>query len=237
MQRIDCHNVQARYSNGLPRTLELMCPHCLQRALFHSRPWQEHGLRVTAAEAPCSRCGVSVQLVQMLDDNGKPLDEELHAAPGSGERRPMAGAAHLASLSAPLGRTYASALRLYNNGHWGPAALTVRHLLSGLAPQLLSKDKHDLPLSRQLSALATEVDLARPVREMVGLLGADGPFEREFDDEAAMGQATAEQLLELAEQLIAYLVVLPAAVAELNERIASAPVPLPLRRAGVRPTA
>lgn len=237
MQLIDCQNVQARYSNGLPRTLELLCPHCMQMALFHSKPWQEHGLRVTAAEAPCSRCGEAVQLVQMLDASSKPLDEELYASPGSGERRPMAGAAYLAALSAPLGRTYESALRLYNNGHWGPAALTVRHLLAGLAPQLLPKDKHDLPLSRQLPALATEVDLARPVRELAALLGAEGPFEREFDDAAAMSQATAEQLLELVEQLIAYLVVLPAAVAGLNERIASAPVPLPLRRAGARPTA
>lgn len=237
MQLVDRHHVQCRYSSGLPRTLEVMCPHCRQRALFHSKPWQEHGLRLVAAEAPCERCEAVVQLVQLLDDGGKPLDEGLYMSPAPGERRPMAGSAHLAGMSAPLGRTYESALRLFNNGDWGAAALTLRHLLTGLAPELLPKDKRELPLQRQLAALATDVDLARPLQDIGRLLGAEGPFEREFNDEAAMGQATAGQLLDTVEQLLAYLVVLPAVVAELRERVDSAPVPLPLRRAAARPGA
>lgn len=237
MQIVDCHRVQCRYSSGLPRSLELMCPHCMHKALFHSKPWQEHGMRVAAAEAPCERCGVTVQLLQLLDDNGKALDEGLYVWPASGERRPIEGVEYLTGLSAPLGRTYESALRLYNNGEWGPAALTLRHLLSSLAPQLLPRDKHGLPLSRQLTALASEVDLTRPLQQIAQLLGEEGPFEREFDDAPAMSQATASQLLESIEQLLAYLVVLPGAVAGLNERIASAPVQLPVRRAAVGPGA
>ena len=45
-------------------------------------------------------------------------------------------------------------------------------------------------------------------------------------DETSIDQNTAQQLLELAEQLVAYLVVLPGTMAELKSRIATAPVPM-----------
>jgi len=101
----------------------------------------------------------------------------------------------------------------------------VRHLLEGLSARLLSDDKRELSLSRQLESLA-QLDLAKPLQDVAGLLAPDGSFGREFYDEASIDQATAEQLLELAEHLVTYLVVLPGAMAELKSRIATAPVPL-----------
>jgi len=133
-------------------------------------------------------------------------------------------------LSGPLGRSYESALKLYNRAEWGPAALTVRHLLEGLAARLLGDDKRELPLARQLEALPKDIDLARPLQDIAQLMASNGAFGRHFDDESAIDKVTAEQLLELAEQLISYLVVLPGTMAELKSRIATAPVPLPLRR-------
>lgn len=226
MQRVHDTNVQARFSNGLARTVELICPHCMKLASFDTKPWQEHGRRVAAAEAPCARCEQTVQFVQLLDDTGARIDDGLHVYPPSGARAPMPGSEYLHGLSAPLGRTYDSALKLYNHGDWGPASLVVRHLLEGLASRLLPEERRELPLSRQLEALPKDVDLTRPLHDIAPLLAPTGAFGREFDDEAAISQGTASQLLELAEQLIAYLVVMPGAMAELKSRIATAPVPL-----------
>ena len=53
-----------------------------------------------------------------------------------------------------------------------------------------------------------------------------GTFGRQFDDEATIDKLTAELLLELAEQLLTYLVVLPGTMTDLKGRIATAPVPL-----------
>lgn len=226
MQRVHDANVQSRFSNGLARTVELICPHCLKLSTFDTKPWQEHGRRVAAAEGPCARCEGWVQFVQLLDDTGARIEGGLHVHPPTGAREAMPGSDYLHELATPLGRTYDSALRLYNKGEWGPAALVVRHLLEGLASRLLSDDKRELPLSRQLEALPKEVDLTRPLHDIAPLLASGGTFGREFDDEAGITQATAAQLLELAEQLIAYLVVMPGSMAELKSRIATAPVPL-----------
>lgn len=171
-----------------------------------------------------------VLLVQLLDGHDHARPNALYSDPPSPLREAMPGIDRLRELSAPLGRTYESALKLYNHTEWGPAALMVRHLLEGLTTRLLGDDKRDLPLARQLEALHKDIDLARPLQEIGPLLAPGGAFGREFEDEAAIDQATAGQLLELAEQLISYLMVLPEAMAELKSRIATAPVPL--RRAG-----
>jgi hypothetical protein len=58
------------------------------------------------------------------------------------------------------------------------------------------------------------------------LMAPDGAFGRHFDDESAIDKVTAQHLLELAEQLVQYLVVVPGELADLKSRIATAPVPL-----------
>lgn len=226
MQLVDSTHVHTRFSNGCPQTLELVCPHCLKEATFLPKAWHEHGRQVAVAEAPCSRCDGSVLFLQMLEDNeGIPRTAALYINPPSAARESLQGSHFLSALSGPLGRTYESALKLYNRTEWGASALMVRHLLAGLSTRLLGEDKRDLPLSRQLDALA-QVDLTPPLQDIAGLLAPDGSFGRQFQDEAAIEQATAEQLLELAEHLVTYLVVLPGAMAELKSRIATAPVPL-----------
>lgn len=226
MHPIPDSSIQSRFANGFARAVELICPGCHEKAMFEARPWQEHGRQVVATEMDCTRCGNEMLLVQLLDDFNNCKPASLFTWPAPGGRASMPGAQHLQALSGPLARSYDSALKLYNHAEWGASALTVRHLLEGLAARLLAADKRSLPLPRQLDALPQDVDLARPLQEIAQLMAPDGAFGRHFDDESAIDKVTAEHLLELAEQLIQYLVVLPGEMADLKSRIATAPVPL-----------
>lgn len=242
MEPVNQQDVQARYVSGLPRTLELRCPHCGERARFHSRPWQEHGIRIAAAEAPCELCEKTVQLVQLVDGNAKAIDDALWVTPPPGERRPLRGVEHLEAMSRPLAREYDSVLRLFNAGHYGAAALTLRHMVEGLAPILLPKDRQDLAPHRQLEALATQPGCARPLQRTVQLLGPDGPFEQAFSDVAAIDRDRAEQMLDVVENLVTCLVVQPAMLEALNDRVGGAcqdnpPVQLPVRRVAMQAAA
>ncbi len=231
MQVVDDTRVQARFSTGgYPQAIELVCPHCQKEVIFIPKAWQEYGRQVAIAEVPCPRCSASALFIQLPDHSSPRKQPDLYVHPSAAGRETMPGIEHLRALSAPLGRSYDSALKLYNHAEWGPAALTVRHLVEGLVTRLLGEDKRELPLLRQLEALSREVDLSRPLQDIAQLLGPGGPFARHFEDEAGIDAATADQLLELAEQLATYLVVLPGSVAELKSRIATAPVPL--RRGG-----
>src|SRR5690606_8727161 len=103
---------------------------------------------------------------------------------------------------------------------------TIRHLLEGLATRLLTDTHPDAPLPRQLETLTQGVDLAAPLEDIAQLLAPDGVFGKQLQDPTSIEHDTVRQLLELTEQLIAYLVELPRAMAELKGRIATAPVPL-----------
>ena len=227
MQIVDVAKVRSRFSlAGHPQVIEMLCPHCLKEATFSIKGWSQHAGLVAATETPCPRCGIGVLFLNLLDHRDSPGKSTLYVHPDPVGRTAMDGADHLRHLSAPLGRTYESALKHYNHGDWGTTALTVRHLLEGLATRLLTDAHRDDPLTTQLETLSERVDLAAPLDDIAEMLAPDGIFGRQFSDETGIDQNTAQQLLELAEQMIAYLVVLPGTMAELKSRIASAPVQL-----------
>jgi hypothetical protein len=227
MRIVDASKVRSRFSlAGHPQLIEMLCPHCLREASFSVKNWTQHAGRVAATEVPCPRCGVGVLFMNLVDHRDSPGEPTLYAHPDPLGRGQMDGVEYLRGLSAPLGRTYDSALKHYNHGDWGTAALTVRHLLEGLATRLLTDAHGDDPLAARLETLTERLNLAAPLEDIAAMLEPQGIFGRQFADETCIDQNTAQQLLELAEQMVAYLVVLPGTMAELKRRIASAPVPL-----------
>lgn len=227
MQRVDTTKVRSRFSlAGHPQVIEMLCPHCLKDATFSIKNWSQHAGRVAATETPCPRCGIGVLFLNLVDHRDSPGEPTLYAHPDPVGRSRMDGVDYLRQLSAPLGRTYESALKHYNHGDWGTTALTIRHLLEGLATRLLTDAHHDQSLTTRLETLGERVDLAAPLDDIAEMLTPTGIFGRQFADETGIDQNTAQQLLELAEQMVAYLVVLPGSMADLKSRIASAPVPL-----------
>ena len=227
MQVVDVSRIRSRFSQaGHPHVVEMICPHCLKEETFNIERWTEHAGRIAATEEPCPRCNIPVLFMNLLDRRESPGESTLYAHPDPVGRNAMDGAEYLKSLSAPLGRTYESALKHYNQAEWGTAALTIRHLLEGLATRLLTDTHPDAPLPRQLETLTRGVDLAAPLEDIAQLLAPDGVFGKQFHDTTSIEQDTAQQLLELTEQLINYLVVLPGAMADLKSRIATKPVPL-----------
>jgi hypothetical protein len=224
MQVVDVNRIRSRFSlAGHPQVVEMLCPHCLKEATFAIKGWSEHAGQLAVSETPCPRCNIGVMFLNLLDAPGEP---KLYTHPDPIGRTGMEGAEYLHNLSASLGRTYESALKHYNHGDWGTTALTVRHLLEGLATRLLTDSHRDASLSTQLETLPQDVNLSAPLEDIADFLAPNGILGRQFYDETSIDQNTAQQLLELAEQLVAYLVVLPGTMAELKGRIATAPVPM-----------
>lgn len=227
MQRVDVTKVRSRFSlAGHPQVIEMLCPHCLKEATFSIKHWTQHAGRVAATETPCPRCGIGVLFLNLVDHRDAPGEPTLYAHPDPVGRNRMDGVEYLGALSAPLGRTYDSALKHYNNGDWGTTALTIRHLLEGMSTRLLTDAHRDQSLPTQLQTLSERVNLAEPLDDIAEMLSPGGIFGRQFADETAIDQNTAQHLLELAEQMVSYLVVLPGSMADLKSRIGSAPVPL-----------
>lgn len=226
MQVVNESKVLARFSNGHPQQIELVCPHCLREATFSPVAWHQHARLLAVAEAACPRCSGDVVFLLKFDRHDDQAPPILYIDPPASGRELVAGVDHLRTLSAPLGRTYESAVKLFNHAEWGASAITMRHFLDGLAKRLLAVDKRELPLTRQLDALVKDVDLAKPLQNIAQLLAPNGAIGHRFEDEATIDREVAAQLIELTEGLVSYLVVLPAMLAQTKASIDSTPVPL-----------
>ena len=170
MQLVKDEHVQSRFSNTFPRTVEMVCPFCLKEAVFETGTWQEHGRQVAASELTCARCEEEILFVQLLQSDGTRKEGGLYCYPKSGGREPMPGVEYLQPLSAPLARSYDSALKLYNRAEWGAAALTVRHVIAGLANRLLGDDKRDMALPEVGPACALDICQAGAVANLFRII-------------------------------------------------------------------
>lgn len=226
MQVVHESKVMARFSNGHPQQIELVCSHCLRESTFNIIAWHQHARLLAVADAECPRCEGEVMFLLKFDRHDDEAPPILYIDPPASGRELVVGVEQLRTLSAPLGRTYESAIKLFNHAEWGASAITMRHFLDGLARRLLGPDLREQPLTRQLDALAKELDLARPLQNIAQLLAPNGAIGHRFEDEASIDREVATQLIELTEGLISYLVVLPAMLAETKARIDRTPVPL-----------
>ena len=231
MNIVDPSHVHSRFSlAGHPQVIGLLCPHCMKESTFTVKSWTQHAGRVAATETPCPRCNREVMFLNLVDHRDSPGEPTLYMHPDPVGRTRMDGADYLRDFSAPLDRTYDTVLKHYNNGDWGTAALMTKYLLEGLATRLLTDTHEGVPLTSQLEILSKGVELSAPLEDISDMLAPDGVFGRQLADATTVDQDTAQHLLELTEQLIAYLVVMPGTMADLKSRIASAPVPI--RRKG-----
>ena len=238
MNIVDPEKVQSRFSlAGHPQVVALLCPHCLKETTFTIKSWTQHAGRVAATETPCPRCNREVLFLNLVDHRDAPGEPTLYMHPDPVGRNRMDGAEYLRAFSGPLDRTYDTVLKHYNNGDWGTAALTTRYLLEGLATRLMTDTHEGVPLTSQLEILSKGVELSAPLDDIADMLAPDGVFGRSFTDATTIDQDTAQHLLELTEQLIAYLVVMPGTMADLKSRIASAPVPIRRSNAATTTTA
>ena len=138
MQVVHESKVLARFSNGHPQQIELVCPHCLREATFAPVAWHQHARLLAVAEATCPRCAGDVMFLLKFDRHDEAVSPVLYIDPPASGRELVAGVEHLRTLSGPLGRSYESAIKLYNHAEWAAAAITMRHFLDGLGKRLLA---------------------------------------------------------------------------------------------------
>lgn len=132
------------------------------------------------------------------------------------------GVRELDDLSDGVKAAYEGAVLAYNAGLWGPAAVEARRTLEGIAKTL-----HPNPGSKVLATLLKQlpdhVDLAKPIVDVADLPRAGGNLGAHFDlDRDTINEDIARSLLELLDDLVEYLFLLPTGVERVRKSITGA---------------
>jgi len=139
--------------------------------------------------------------------------------PASRAKVPMRGVLDNSGLSESVKGAYRSAVNVVNVGEWNAGAVLCRRLLEGISKSVLPQDCQQLPLAKQLLELPKHRDLTRPLIDLADAVRKGGNIGAHFDLEREPDQRIAELMLELCEDLMQYLFVLPGRIAELHGKI------------------
>lgn len=210
-----------------PMVIGRRCGHCNLFATFHANlddPFEQWKVSGAPIHTPCPACQQTSRWW---------LAEEPHKVNRGWLWVMPAAEAHellrVEWLNWPPGleAAYVDAVGALDAHLWPAAASQARRALEGIVKLLLGEDAPDgrIPLAALLEQLATEHRemLARPVTEAADLLREGGNVAAHFDfDEPPPDETLARGMIDLLEDLIEYLFVLPNNVRQLGDRMIDA---------------
>lgn len=142
----------------------------------------------------------------------------LYPAPTRQKRQPIEGMDKVAIFGERHLRIYESALEAYNNGQWLVFPMAARLFLEALLKALLPSEEHD-SLHKMLTVLPKHVKLDKPILDLGHSIRKGGNIAAHFDPDREIDQTSAEMIMELFDDLIKYLLLIPQRIEELQEQL------------------
>jgi Domain of unknown function (DUF4145) len=204
-----------------PSLVDWMCPHCPRHVSFLATGWRKlegpnwHGV------AKCPGCHAPVQLFALHVGTGHNTlaGGKLFMYPAGRSRVPAAEVLDSTKLTSGVKSAYKSAVNVTNTREWTASAVLCRRLLEGIAKSVLPPEVQKLPLAKQLAALPDHVNLAKPVLELADTVRRGGNLGAHFDLDKEPDEQVARLMLDLCEDLLQYLFVLPQRIDDLHTKI------------------
>jgi len=208
-------------SRSHPVHIGWMCPYCRQNVSFTAGAWQTVGTSNWHASANCPLCRQAVQFFTMNVGTGfnSLCGGSLYMYPPAQARVPDSHILASDRLPEPLKRAYRSAVNVVRVQEWNAAAVTCRRLLEGITKTALPEKLQKDVLAKQIEALPKHVDLNKPLLDLAGAVRKGGNLGAHFSLEEEATEEVATLILDLCEDLIEYLFVLPERIDELNIKL------------------
>lgn len=200
-----------------PAAISIRCPHCDQVGVFTLGKHLDDPKRgAMSASGHCPACqhhigvwGVNEGGEECADVYFHPDNYDYHELLREGVELPE-----------PLMRAYSSTVDAYNSGNFPATAVCCRRTLEGIFKYLLPEEERNVSLANAIESATARVDLAKPVKELSGVLRKGGNLGAHFDLQKEPDEHLAKAMVDLLEYLISYLYVLPKKIAEAEDVLA-----------------
>ncbi|RKY63515.1 MAG: hypothetical protein DRQ02_12530 [Candidatus Latescibacterota bacterium] len=210
---------------SFPKSIDINCPHCLRIVTFsvpHQNMWHNAGFNCFTQQLSCPRCRKTVRFI-LIDHVGKQSSLSQNATlwmfPSPNQKQPLDGIKEIDGFNDPLLRAYESLINVFNSGEWSATAVLARRLLEGITLHILGESCKNEPLARRLSKLPESTDLAKPILSLSDAIRKGGNLGAHFDLEKEPDSTVARLMVDLIEDLIEYLFILPKRIDALHNRI------------------
>lgn len=225
-----CYVVQVVKDNyNLPTSIDTICPHC-RRQVNLSLPWDNPKTYVVEhCSAHCPACQKKATLILLTDTSTTTgiRSGSLFITPDNDVRQPLAGLAETNKIEDGLKRAYFSTITVLNAQEWTATAVLCKRVLEGITKSIVAEEHKSKNLSVQIRAMLTQLDLTKPISTLADAIRKGGNIGAHFELEKEPNQETATLMVDLLDDLIEYIFILPGRIQQLHDRMEKLSEPKP----------
>lgn len=197
-----------------PKSVSSYCPHCTATVTFTLVKHQaDENRRCITSTSACPCCNQEVHFFCISSDEGNKTFMYPEGNP------PRAPRQLKETLPTPLYNAYKSTVDSFSSNNHVATAVCARRTLEGLFLELLKKNSNNLSLSELITKAASEIDLSEPIRNLANVLRKGGNLGAHFNADIEPTEEISLKMLELLENLIDYLYILPRSINDLETQI------------------
>ena len=215
-----------------PSQINIICPHCNKPLELHSehQDWRNCGkdkdLDLCSLRRDCylRECKKPIHFI-MLNPNDWQQDygnsSALWMYPHPRNKLPLKEIDNILEKDFPDANTlkahYHSAVKEINQHSWPQSTFFSGLLLEGLIHKILPKDKRGWKLDQQIRAFPEHINLAKPIFLLADSLRGVRNLNDHYHEGKTVDEGLAVPMLDLVEELIKYLYVLPEQIEHLGK--------------------
>jgi hypothetical protein len=174
----------------------------------------KHGLMT---ESACPSCKQSVPFIIITKDNVTQPDVYIYDPQSSAD--PSSQIQHIPRIPEELVRAYKSAVSVHQSKENAATAVLAKRVLENVLKNFLGDKAKGLTLDQQFEILPDHINLVKHVTSLSPLLAPEGGLYRMLELESEMDDEMAELVMDLLDDLIQYLFVLPGKIEMAREQI------------------
>lgn len=218
-----CYVVQALKDNyNLPVSVDTTCPHCRRRVNL-SLPWDNPKTYVVEyCQTHCPACQETATLLLLTDNTitGQAVKTgQLFITPNDDVRQPLTGIAETNKLEDGLKRAYFSTINVLNAQEWTATTILCKRVLEGITRSIVAEEHKSKNLPAQIRALLTQLDLSKPISTLADAIRKGGTIGAHFDLEKEPDQEISSLMVDLLDDLIEYIFILPGRIQALHDKM------------------
>jgi hypothetical protein len=225
MRRINPGSVISyiRYGNiKIPKSIQCECPGCRKLNEFLLNANYQNRKNNLVTECSCPTCKNSAVFIIMTKDIAEDQDEhaDTYIYDLQASKHPINQIENLPNVPKDLIRAYRSAINVHQSRENSATAVMSKRVIESILKHFLGEKSKGQPLSKQLEILPNHLDLAKPIQSLSHLLGPESSLSRMLELDMEMDYETTSLLMDLLENLIEYLFVLPGKIDVTYDKIA-----------------
>jgi hypothetical protein len=225
MRRINPGSVISyiRYGNiKIPKSIQCECPGCRKLNEFLLNANYQNRKNNLVTECSCPSCKNSAVFIIMTKNIAENQDEhaDTYIYDLQASKHPINQIENIPNVPKDLIRAYRSAINVHQSRENSATAVMSKRVIESILKHFLGEKSKGQSLSKQLEILPNHLDLAKPIQSLSNLLGPESSLSRMLELDTEMDYETTSLLMDLLENLIEYLFVLPGKIDVTYDKIA-----------------